>query len=162
MGLFAAVNPVSRVPHSQCKLTSESCVVHRHSHSSNGGGKMRKYSGVLVAVLCLQIAVSAVSARTILELGTSKTVNADFKNVFAKGVDNEVSQDVQIIAPDNNPAPGPEAVGELTAADFQPRILDPYNPSCTLSDKDDYIHFSVTKHEPVVAKKAEVRAFRCV
>mmetsp|Transcript_8098 Transcript_8098/g.23230 ORF Transcript_8098/g.23230 Transcript_8098/m.23230 type:complete len:284 (-) Transcript_8098:213-1064(-) len=111
---------------------------------------MTRQAKALVALICLQLSVAAVSGRTLLNVGTSKTVNADFKNVFAKGIDNEVDQAVNVFAPDDDPAPGPQAVEELTAADFEPLILDPWNPTCTLSDKEDYVHFSISKYQPIV------------
>lgn len=116
----------------------------------------------LLAVLCLGLCYAAVggTGRSLLQATSNqRSVTAGFKNVFAQGSDNQVDQAVNVKVPDSSvDATSPEAIDELTAEDFTALTLDPYNPSCTLSDPEEYLHFSISENKLIRTKGREVRS----
>eukprot|EP00191_Tetraselmis_sp_GSL018_P007410 CAMPEP_0177613804 /NCGR_PEP_ID=MMETSP0419_2-20121207/22237_1 /TAXON_ID=582737 /ORGANISM="Tetraselmis sp., Strain GSL018" /LENGTH=281 /DNA_ID=CAMNT_0019110659 /DNA_START=514 /DNA_END=1359 /DNA_ORIENTATION=- len=103
-------------------------------------------AAALVALMSSTIA----NARVLTEVVNNKAVDANFKNTFAQGRDNVADQNVQVFAPDPSSrlSPEEEAV-EVTAADFQPMMLDRNNPTCTLGDRTNYTHFSITDNKQI-------------
>jgi len=110
-----------------------------------------------VALLLSCSSAIAASVRSLKEIGETRSVEANFKNVFAKGTDNDVDQSVQVFAPDNSAEVEALKAVELTPQDFQALVLDPYNPSCTLADSEDYNTFSITNNKQIFTIGMEVR-----
>ena len=109
-----------------------------------------------IVLLGCHMAIAAGSRGLLQEVGQSRSVEAGFKNVFAQGEDNDVDQSVQVFAPDASAGENAPKAVELTAEDFQALVLDPYNPSCTLADKEDYNTFSITSNQQIITLGMEV------
>jgi hypothetical protein len=106
---------------------------------------------LLLAALLLACLSSTTAARALSQAGevrNDQAVDASFKNVFARGEQNNVDQEVELYVPDVTGAPA-EALDDLNAADFEPLVLDPDNPTCTLADREVYQTFSITDDRPI-------------
>mmetsp|Transcript_12846 Transcript_12846/g.32985 ORF Transcript_12846/g.32985 Transcript_12846/m.32985 type:complete len:274 (-) Transcript_12846:281-1102(-) len=103
---------------------------------------------LLAALLLVLVCGTSQARRLSQEVRNDQSLDAAFKNVFARGEQNNVDQAVDISVPDVTAAPA-QAVDDIIAADFEPLVLDPDNPTCTLADREVYQTFSITDDRPI-------------